>query len=268
MRATARAGWTGFLAVCGMGLLVPVATAQSLPAAPDRLAPSLLPRAAFTVGFARMESGDPRFTWSARVGVDADVAAYRRGRVNFSGEYEGVLGSERRQLDLNHENFHVEASSSYVVRGTEFAAVLDHVSRHLTDRANDRVVAWNAVKLRAMRSLQAAGLRWRGGLEVGRILQHTFVDYAWNSRLVATGERRLSPRLTWLAAASGELVGIDPARSDRDRQCGARVKTGVLIDGQRGAVELYAAYERRIDGYPLARTRTRFFEFGFVLHGR
>ena len=39
-----------------------------------------------------------------------------------------------------------------------------------------------------------------------------------------------------------------------------------LVDGTRGAFELYAAYERRIDGYPLARTRSRWFELGFTIH--
>jgi len=244
------------------------AAAQSLPGPAAGTGPGLFTRSAFTVSFARMVSGDPRFSWSARVGADADLATYRTGRVNFWGEYEGVLGSERRQLDLNHENFNLEMSSSYVVHGTELAAVLHHVSRHLTDRFNDRVVAWNTYGVRAVRSLHTGGMSWRGGLELSRVLQHTYVDYAWNSRLVAEGRRPLSTRVTALVAASGELMGIDAARSDRPRECGARVKAGVLVDGQRGAVELYAAYERRIDGYPLARTRSRWFEFGFTLHGR
>jgi hypothetical protein len=244
------------------------AAAQSLPGPAAQTGPSFLSRSAFAVAFAPLVSDDPRFTWSARVGVDADIAAYRHGRLNFWGEYEGILGSERRLLDLNHENFHLEMSSSYVLRGTEVAPVFDHVSRHLTDRANDQTVAWNTFGLRAIRALDTGAMAWRGGLELTRVLQHTYVDYAWNSRLVVEGQRPLSPRLRALVAASGELMGIDETRSDRDRQCGARVKAGVLVDGERGAVELYAAYERRIDGYPLARTRTRFFEFGFILHGR
>lgn len=262
-----RAGLRRAAALAVIAAGVPVcAAAQMLPGAADRTGAGFLTRAAYGVSFARMESGDPRFSWDSRVDADVDVASFPRGRLNFSGQYEGVLGSERREFDLDHENFTLEMSAIYDARLVELAVVLHHVSRHLTDRENGRVVAWNTMGVRAMRSLAAGGMAWRGGLELSRVLQHTYVDYAWNSRIVVEGRRPLGGRTQLVVGASGELMGIDPSRSDRDRQCGARFRAGVLVDGTRGAFELYAAYERRIDGYPLARTRSRWFELGFTIH--
>jgi hypothetical protein len=78
-------------------------------------------------------------------------------------------------------------------------------------------------------------------------------------------ERPINARTSFVALGTGTLVGIDPARSTRDRQCGARAEAGIKISGRAGAVEFYAAYERRIDAYPLARQRGRWVEVGFKL---
>lgn len=244
-----------------------IATAQSLPGVATDHTPGLITRSAVAVSFAGIQSDDPRFTWSARFSTDFDVVTYRGGRVNFLGEYEGVLGSERRELDLNHENYQVEMSASRLIGNVEVAVLLHHVSRHLTDRASDRVVAWNNAGVRVLHSRRTGQTTWRNGFELTRMLQHTFVDYAWQSRLVVRAERPIARRVSLVASGAAELVGIDARRSDRDRQCGARFRAGIVIDGRRGDIELYAAYERRIDGYPLARTRSRWLEFGFTLRG-
>lgn len=258
----------GVLAIVG-AICLPSseAGAQSLPGPATDRAPGFITRAVAAVSFAGLSSGDPRFTWSARFSGDFDLVTYAKGRVNFVGEYEGVLGSERRELDLNHENYRVEMSASRIVGDTEVAVLLHHVSRHLVDRATERVVAWNTAGIRAIHAVSTGSTTWRGGFEATKMLQHTFVDYAWQSRLVLGVERPMGRRLALVAGGTADLIGIDGRRSDRDSQCGARVHVGLVIDGRRGDVELYAAYERRIDAYPLARTRTRWFEFGFTLSG-
>lgn len=230
-------------------------------------APTFVSRSAFDVSFAHLTSDDPRFVWAARVTADVDVVDYVRGRVRFWGEYEGVLGSERRLLDLNHENFIVEGSSSWRVRSSELSAVFHHVSRHLSDRPNENVVAWNTLGIRATHALTARGTRYQGYLEATNVLQHTYVDYAWTSTLRVDVDRPLSSRTSFVAMGTGSLVGIDSSRSTRDRQCGARFESGILLKGHAGGAEFYAAYERRIDAYPLARQRARFWEVGFKLVG-
>ncbi len=105
------------------------ALAQAGPAAATPPAtPTFISRSAFDVGFAHLTSDDPRFVWAARVNADVDVADYCRGRINFWGVYEGILGSERRLLDLNHENFIVEGSASHRIRASELSLVFHHVS--------------------------------------------------------------------------------------------------------------------------------------------
>ena len=243
------------------------ALAQPTGTPPPPTTTTFLARSAFSVGFSRLDSGDPRLSWIARVNADADIVDYRRGRINFWGQYEGVLGSERRLLDLNHENYIVEASGTYRLHAAELTGVFHHESRHLSDRESDNVVAWNTITLRALHDMTARGTHYAGRLEFGRVLQHTYVDYAWTSEIQVDIDRRVHPRTSLVGSLKGELVGIDPSRSHRDRQCGARVEGGVQIDGHAGSVEFYAAYERRIDGYPLARQRARWFEVGFKLIG-
>jgi hypothetical protein len=262
----------GWILVAGAALLLgPLRStllAQDLPGRATDSSTGFITRSALAVSFAGLVSGDPRFTWSARIAGDVDIVSYPRGRLNFWGEYEGVLGSERRELDLNHENYQVEMSTSRFVGEIELALFLHHQSRHVVDRESDRVVAWNDAGIRAMTTLEGAGASWRTGLEFSPMLQHTFVDYAWHSRLVVEVDRPLAARTRLVGGATLQLMGIDDGRSSRDRQCGARFRAGILIEGRRGDVELYAAYERRIDGFPLERTRKRFFEFGFTLRGR
>lgn len=255
------------LAAVVLALGAPAAAlAQAGPAAATPPAtPTFISRSAFDVGFAHLTSDDPRFVWAARVNADVDVVDYRRGRINFWGIYEGILGGERRLLDLNHENFVVEGSASYRIRASELSLVFHHVSRHLSDRENPNVVAWNTLTLRAAHELTAGGARFHGFLEAGRVLQHTYVDYAWTSLMQIDLERPINARTSFVALGTGTLVGIDPARSTRDRQCGARAEAGIKISGRAGAVEFYAAYERRIDAYPLARQRGRWVEVGFKL---
>lgn len=254
-------------AFLALGLAVPaLAQPASIVAAPAE--PTFVSRSAFDVSFAHLTSDDPRFVWAARVTADADVVDYVRGRVRFWGEYEGILGSERRLLDLNHENFVVEGSSSWRVKSSELSAVFHHVSRHLSDRPNENVVAWNTFGIRATHELTARGTRYTGYLEAAHVLQHTYVDYAWTSRLRLDLDRPLSERVSFVGLATGSLVGIDDSRSSRDRQCGARFEGGLVVNGHAGGMEFYLAYERRIDGYPLARQRARWWEVGFKLIGK
>jgi hypothetical protein len=257
------------LAACLLALGAPAAAlAQAGPApATPPATPTFLSRSAFLVGFAHLTSDDPRFVWDARVSADVDVLDYGRGRINFWGTYEGLLGSERRLLDLNHENFVVEGSASYRIQASELSLAFHHVSRHLSDRANPDVVAWNTLTFRAAHTMTARGTRYHGFLEASRVLQHTYVDYAWTSLLQVDLERPINARTSFVAIGTGQLVGIDPSRSTRDRQCGARAEAGIQFSGRTGAVEFYVAYERRIDAYPLARQRARWFEVGFKLMG-
>jgi len=229
---------------------------------------TFLTRSAFTFSWAGLASSDPRFSSAAELGLNLDVADYKVGRVNFVADYEAVLGSERRSFELNHGNYTLESSASYRLRATEIAGAFHHVSRHLSDRPNPNVIAWNVLDLRAARHVVVRGSAFDAQLAWGHVLQRTYVDYVWTGDLRLGVRRQLSPRVSVFAKGSGGLVGVDRAKLGRDRLCGSRVEAGVRLNGESGALELYAGYERRIDAYPLDRQRARWFAFGFRLVSR
>ena len=220
----------------------------------------------WTTGFSVLSSDDPRFAYIARVNADIDVVDYVSGRLNFYGSYEGVLGTERRRLDLNHENFVIETSATRRVRGAEFALAFHHVSRHLTDRQFDGVVAWNEATFRAAHALTARGTKYWGHADFGKVLNHSNVDYSWITRVEIDLDRPLNRRTNFVATGQWTLAQIrDPAT--RFHQFGARAEAGIVFGGQKGGMEVYSAFEHRIDAYPTSRSRVHWWEIGFRLIG-
>src|SRR2546425_654043 len=171
---------TGFLFA-----LVSGAFAQTAPLpGPSTGEPAgFLPRSAFFVSVAGMQTDDPRFSLVQRNRADLDLVGYRKGRVNFLIDTELVMGSERRAFDLNHATVIFETSASYRFRSVDIAAVGHHDSRHVVDREFDRVPAWHTIGGRAERLFRTAQSTIDASLEYGRVVQHTFVDYTWTSQL-------------------------------------------------------------------------------------
>lgn len=229
---------------------------------------SFLPRADFSFSWGSFISSDPRFGWDGVIAVDIDVIGYPRGRLNFAADYEAVLGHEARPFEINHDNFGLDASASYQLRSFTMAAAFHHVSRHLSDRANANIVAWNVLDIRASRRFQVGRAGLEAEIGVGEVLQHTFVDYTWTSDVRLRLHRPVSDRVALVASGAGRLVGVDAARYGREGQCGAKIEAGVRLRGRAAALELVAGYERRIDGYPTERTRMRAFTFCFRITSR
>ena len=255
------------------GLLFAFATAAFAQTAPvpgmaSGESRGFLPRSAFVVSVAGMQTADPRFSFVQRGRADVDLFGYREGRVNFLIDTELVMGSERRAFDLNQANVIFETSASYRFGPIEAAAVAHHDSRHVVDREFDRVPAWHTVGARAGHQFLMRQETIDASLEYGRVVQHTFVDYTWTSQLTIRLDRTLRPRAHVFASGSGGVVGVDRAVVNRGRQTGARAEGGVHLVGERAAVDLFAAYERRVDGYPTSREPSSWLELGFRLAGR
>src|SRR5439155_5355214 len=139
----------------------------------------------------------------------------RGTRINFAADYEGVLGNELRPFELNHENFSLDGSVLRQIGSVRLAGAFHHVSRHLSDRPNPNIVAWNVLDLRARRRFVNGLSMVDAELAAGRVLQHTYVDYAWTSDLRLIWRRPMTNRLTVFAAGDGHLVGVDPDRLGR-----------------------------------------------------
>jgi len=227
-----------------------------------------LPRSAFFVSIAGMQTDDPRFSLVQRTRADLDLFSYRKGRVNFLIDTELVMGSERRAFDLNHANVIFEMSSSYGLGPIDVAVVVHHDSRHVVDREFDRVPAWHTIGARGEHVFLKQQSTIDISLEYGRVVQHTFVDYRWTSQLTIRFDRALRSGTHAFASGSGGLIGVDRAVLNRGRQTGARTEGGVSFVAERATVDLFAAYERRVDGYPTSREPSSWFEFGFRLGAR
>ena len=253
---------------CGLafGLAAP-ARAQD-PASPAP-ALTLLPRADFYFQWASLRSADPRFSWHGRIGMDVDALDYRAGRLTIVGDYEGVLGSQRQQLDLNHGNYMFEGALSVRLRRVEIAGVFHHESRHLADRDNEESISWNSIGVRALRTFTRGADRVSTSFDAAGVRGQHYVDYTWATNLKLSLLHSLADRLGVFATGMGGLKGVDPARAGRSQHlCGGRIEGGMRVEGQAGAVEIFAGYERRIDAYPLDRGRARWFTFGFRVTSR
>ena len=215
-----------------------------------------------------MQTDDPRFSLVQRSRADLDLFSFRKGRVNFLVDTELVMGSERRAFDLNHTNVIFEASTSYGLGPIDVAAVARHVSRHVVDREFDRVPAWHTIGARAAHVFLSRQATIDISLEYGRVVQHTFVDYAWTSQLTLRLDRTIRSGTHVFASGSGGFVGVDGAVLNRGRQAGGRVESGVHVVRERASADLFAAYERRVDGYPTSREPSSWLEFGFRLGAR
>ena len=134
-----------------------------------------------------------------------------------------MLGNEVRPFEINHDNFAMEAFGTARIRSSEIAVAFHHVSRHLSDRANPNIIAWNVLDFRAMRQFKVGESHIDAELAAGHVLQSTFVDYTWTSDLYLTLHR-----------PSHESVGVLRERTRtarRRRPIEARAAIGSAAQG-------------------------------------
>lgn len=220
------------------------------------------PRYEFHVSADHLSSDDARFVWDTNFGGDMDLVDYGRGRTTFTVNYEAVLGEQFRRFDPNQGNYLLDVSSSVRTHGYEVAGVLHHTSRHLSDRFKRTPVDWNMVGLTAGRDLHrgAAQVRAHGNL-LGVILKSS-VDYNWEANGGVHVRVPVHARVSAISDGNVRLVGVDGSRG-RGTQTGARVEAGLRFEGERGAVELVVAGERRLDADPLEMSAMSWFSAGF-----
>lgn len=220
------------------------------------------PRYDFHLGAEHLSSADPRFVWDANFGGEMDFVDYGVGRTTFTANFEAVLGEQFRSFDPNQGNYLLDLSTSARTHGTEIAARLHHTSRHLGDRFKRAPVDWNmfgvAVEHDARRG--AAVIRPHGDL-VGVLLKSN-VDYTWEANAGIDARMPVRAHVSVISGGNLRFVGVDGSRN-RDRQTGGRVEGGLRFEGEKGAIELVVAGERRIDAYPLDMSALSWFGAGF-----
>jgi len=215
-------------------------------------------RAGFLTGYrfhldaTRMiSSEDRRFTWDADIGADIDLFDLSVARGNLFANFESILGEELRAVDPNQGNYTIDLSLWWRLGRGELGAIFHHVSRHLSDRGNPYGIAWNMLGLEYAQPMHLG--RWSVdlGLRGFRTLQRSFVDYAGEAGAYGTIARPIGGRrVAWILGFEYIVVPVVDTPLSRDTLIGGRLETGVRIGGRAGAVELYAARERRIDAHP------------------
>lgn len=219
---------------------------------------------AFEFSWARMYTNDRRFHWDARVRLDLDIAEIDRWEMKFSADYDAVIGRERRTFDLNQGTYLLEGTIGHDIRGTGVAFLAQHVSRHLVDRENPPAISWNLAGVRLTRRLAAGRATFSGQFDLGRAMQQAFVDYTWISQAEIRGLGPITPRLSWVVEATGDLALVNHLVRDH-RVCGGRIEGALRVNGRTAAFDIVGGYERRIDGFPTDRFRVRAFTLGFRL---
>jgi hypothetical protein len=223
-----------------------VSPAQSSPASPG-----FLTNYALHMDGNRVSGEDPRFTWVTDLGGDVDLVDYGRGRVNFLANFNGVLGEERRAFELNQTTFTLDFRASFRTPQNELAGVFHHVSRHLSDRPRVLPIDWNMIGVEYWHRVDRGLLQLRATARALVAIEKSSVDY--QSELGGRIDARYPARgrVSAIASGAGTLVQVEQEILGRDDQRGGRLEGGVQIRGEAAAVELFLAYERRIDAHPV-----------------
>lgn len=257
-------------AMLALAAASPVRAQTSLahPVTPPAPAPGFFTGYTFHMNAASMQGGNDAqdaFDWDADFGGDLDLVDYGRGRVNFLANYQVILGNQYRVFDPNQGNYTLEVSSSLYAGRTEIAGVFHHISRHLSDRPKIFAIAWNEAALRVSRPIEAG--RWHGAIQgaIGRMTERAYVDYVWQAEGDARAQYNFNRHVAATAAASVTTIGVDPSVAGRSRLTGASAEGGLKLIGTHGALELFAAVDRRIDADPIDRQTRTFGLFGFRL---
>ena len=230
------------------------------PEPPVRL--RFMPRYDFHLSADHLSTSDTRFVWDTNFGGEVDFVDYGVGRATFTGNFESVLGNQFRNFDPNQGNYLLDGSLSWRDRSTEIAALFHHTSRHLSDRFKRAPVAWNMLGARLRHNVAAgkAAIRLKGDL-LGSLVKNN-VDYNWEANGDVHVVVPLRRAMSLVTAARLQLLGVDGSQQ-RGAQTGSRAEAGVRFTGEKGAIELIVAAERRVDPYPLEFSTLSWVSAGF-----
>ena len=211
---------------------------------------------------------DERFSWDMHFGGSFDIADFVVARLGVIAGYQAVLGSEYRPFDPNQGNYTLEGFISARVGEMEVAGIFHHVSRHISDRPKPFAVAYNEVGGRVTGRLALGPTTVDVDLEGGRAVQHSYVDYTWLGEMQVLVRHPVNERVGVFAHGSGQAFAVNETVARRGAQAGGLVEAGVRLTGRAGVLEIFAGYEKRVDGDPLDRVSQRWGLAGFRLLSR
>ena len=221
-----------------------------------------IPRYDFHLSADHLSTDDPRFVWDTNFGGQIDLLDYGFGRATFTGNFESVLGNQFRDFDPNQGNYLLDISLSLRERGTEITAVFHHISRHLSDRFKLTPIGWNMLGARVGRDIAAGRTTIQLKGDLLGVLVGNNVDYNWEADGDVHVAVPLRPAVSVITSGRLQLLGVNGTQP-RGMQTGSRAEAGVRFAGEKGAVELIVAAERRVDAYPLEISTLNWVSAGF-----
>ena len=220
-----------------------------------------------TLDFTHLISGSDvaPFNWDLDMLADLDLFDLGFLRGNMLGNFETIIGNEKRSVDPNQANYTVDLTAFIRLPRGELGTTIHHVSRHLIDRATDDSVSWNMVgvsygdRFSLGRFALEAGARGMGTVErAGVDYDGQFEGYVKMARPVGHG-------LAIIASAEGVVVPVEREIQGRDTMRGGRVEAGLRLLTRGSSVDVYVAWEQRIDAEVSAPGTIRWTQVGFRL---
>jgi len=208
---------------------------------------------------------DQLFNWDADVSFDMDVVDAGPFRGNLFISIETIVGSEIRGVDPNQNNYTADVSVFARLPRGELSTTFHHVSRHLADRATRDSVAWNSVGVGYGGQFALGRFEFDTGVRALWTVKRASVDYEAEYVGYARVVRPLDERFALFGSADGVTVDVAPLRPSHSDPQGGLVEGGLRISTGVTMVDLFAAWEQRIDLTSDRRERTRWTQFGIRL---
>ena len=222
-------------------------------------------RSALDIRHLNGSSADARFDWDLDLSVDADLFDLGIVRGNLFGNFETIIGRELRDIDPNQTNYLTDISFFVRLPRGELGAMFHHVSRHLSDRADRGSISWNMVGVSYGDRFTIGALQVdAGGRGMGTV-ERAGVDYLAQFEWYANLALPLNPRTSVIAATEGVVAPVDAGMFSRETRTGGRLLGGLRFVTGAGAVDLFLAWEKRIDADAFTRETGRWIQFGIRL---
>ena len=215
-------------------------------------------------GLQRIHSagGEAAFDWDLDLSIDFDVFDVGFARFNMFGNFETIIGSELRAIDPSQTNYTVDGSIFFRLPRGELAGTFHHVSRHLVDRTRQDSVSWNMLGITYGDRFSIGQLEVDAGVRgMGTLRRHS-VDYLGQFEAYVNIAHPITPTLALIAAADTAIVPVKSERFDGGTRNGGRAETGIRFRAGDAAIDLFVAWEQRIDAISVDRETANWAQFG------
>jgi len=210
-------------------------------------------RAALDISHLSGVAADNRYNWDADLLLDADLFDVGMFRGNLLANLETIVGSELRDVDPNQNNYTADFSIFVRLPRGELGTTFHHVSRHLSDRKDLGSVSWNMVGVSYGDRFTLGALRVDAGIRALGTVERAGVDYTAQLEWHGHFTRPINPRISIIAGLEGVIVPVEKQMMMRNLKKGGVAFGGVRFPTGVGVIDVYVAWERRIDAGQFSR---------------